>query len=146
MKNLRFSARIAAMASLVVLTALCLVTVSSATGYISKGDLAGNWKISLTGFTGCGNSTELATVNLNGAGVGTATLQTHGECGNSTETSQSFTITSLKTDGSGTAGLSCGSGCGWTFTIQVSADRSTMTLIDLTDVGNNFLGGIGIHQ
>lgn len=146
MKNLRAPVRIAVLALLGIVGALSLVKISSATGNVNKADLSGNWALSFVGVTGCGNSTELANVTLNAAGVGTATLKTHGQCGDSTVTGQTFTITSLTTNGSGTAGLSCGPSCGWTFTIQVSPDRSTMTLVDLTDTGTNFLSGVGVHQ
>jgi len=146
MKNLRHPVRIAVLAVVGIAAALCMVTVSHATGNVNKADLAGTWQLSFVGFTGCGQSTELATITLNATGAGTGSLQTHGQCGDSTVTGQTFTITSLKANGSGTAGLSCGASCGWTFTIQVSPDRSTMTLVDLTDVGNNFLSGVGIHQ
>jgi hypothetical protein len=139
------SARIALLVLLVAITVVSFVKSSKATGNISKGDLAGSWVLTAVGNTGCGISSELATISLTPAGTGTATLQTHGQCADSTLTGQSFTILSLKTNGEGTAGLSCGSGCGWTFTFQVSPDRSTMTLVDVTDPGN-FLSGTAVHQ
>jgi hypothetical protein len=137
--------RIALLAVFGMAAALSLVTVSHATGNVSKSDLSGTWQIVLGGFTGCGQSTELATITLNASGAGTGTLQTHGSCGDSSLTGQTFTVSSLKANGSGTAGLSCGTGCGWAFTIQVSPDRSTFNLVDITDPGN-FLEGTAIHQ
>ncbi len=145
MKHLSQPARIALLAVFGMAAALSLVTVSHATGNVSKSDLAGTWQIVLGGFTGCGQSTELATITLNATGAGTGTLQTHGSCGDSSLTGQTFTVSSLKANGSGTAGLSCGTGCGWAFTIQVSPDRSTFNLVDVTDPGN-FLEGTAIHQ
>lgn len=145
MKRLSQPVRIALLAVFGMAAALSLVTVSHATGNVSKSDLAGTWQIVLGGFTGCGQSTELATITLNATGAGTGTLQTHGSCGDSSLTGQTFTVSSLKANGSGTAGLSCGTGCGWAFTIQVSPDRSTFNLVDITDPGN-FLEGTAIHQ
>jgi len=145
MKHLSQPVRIALLAAFGMVAALSLVTVSHATGNVSKSDLAGNWQITLGGFTGCGQSTELATITLNANGAGTGTLQTHGSCGDSSLTGQTFTILSLKANGSGTAGLSCGTGCGWAFTIQVSPDRSTFNLVDISDPGN-YLEGSAIHQ
>lgn len=145
MKHLSQPVRIAVLAVFGMVAAISLVTVSFATGNVSKGDLAGTWQITLGGVTGCGQSTELANITLNSNGSGTGTLQTHGSCGDSSLTGQTFTISSLKTNGSGTAGLSCGTGCGWAFTIQVSPDRSTFNLVDVTDPGN-FLEGTAVHQ
>jgi len=145
MKSLRQPKRTAALAVFCVLTVVSLVTFSFATGNVTKGDLAGNWQITLGGLTGCGQSTELANINMNAAGTGTGSLSTHGTCGDSNLTAQSFTILSLNANGSGTAGLSCGTGCGWVFSIQVSADRSTFNLVDITDPGN-FLVGTAVHQ
>jgi hypothetical protein len=145
MRHLRHPVRIAMLALFATAAVLSVVKVSSATGVVNKADLQGNWQIVLGGFTGCGQSTEIANVTLNSSGSGTGTVKTHGNCGDSTETGQTFTINSLSTNGSGTAGLSCGPSCGWAFTIQVSPDRTTMNLVDLTDPGN-YLSGIAIHQ
>ena len=145
MQSLRQPRRVAALAACCLLTVISLITFSFATGNVSKGDLSGNWQITLGGVTGCGQSTELANMNLNASGAGSGSLQTHGTCGDSSLTGQTFTIMSLNANGSGTAGLSCGTGCGWLFSIQVSADRSTMNLVDITDPGN-FLTGTAVHQ
>jgi hypothetical protein len=51
----------------------------------------------------------------------------------------------LDSNGSGTAGLTCGAGCGFTFQIQVAPDRTVFNLVDVTDP-NNFLEGVAIHQ
>ena len=84
---------------------------------------------------------------LNSAGVSNAaTNKGHtAGCGDSVTTGNTFTITSLTANGTGTAGLTCGTGCGWTFAIQVAPDRSTFNLVDLTDP-NNFLEGVAVHQ
>ena len=145
MRHLSRSIRMAIVGGFALVAVLSVVKVSSATGVVNKADLSGNWQIVLGGFTGCGQSTEIANINLNSSGSGTGTVKTHGNCGDSTVTGQTFTINSLSSNGSGTAGLSCGPSCGWAFTIQVSPDRSQMSLVDLTDPGN-YLSGTAIHQ
>jgi hypothetical protein len=139
-------------ARLVLLFVLCLVTILSvpklikATGVIGKEDLSGTWTATLTGNTGCGISTSSVVISLSATGSGPATIQSHTSgCGNPTSTGQVFTITSLNSNGSGTAHLTCGSACGFTFDIQVSPDRATFSLVDVTDPGN-FLEGVAIHQ
>jgi hypothetical protein len=136
-----------AMLTVLMLSVMALfVKPSKATiGAITKADLFGNWQGTLVGFTGCGNSSELFNISMNAAGAGTGTLQTHGNCGDSSLTGQSFTILSLNANGTGTAGLSCGPGCGWLLAIQVSPDRSSMNLADVTDPGN-YLVGTAVHQ
>jgi len=147
MKNRRKFARLAIPVALCLIAALALVKSSSASiGNITKADLTGAWVVSLYAQTGCGVGTSQVNFTLNAAGVSTAaTNKLHNSCGDTTTTGNTFTITSLNTNGSGTAGLTCGVGCGWTFNIQVSPDRSTFTLVDLTDP-LNFLEGTAVHQ
>jgi len=142
---------------LVVLSVVAIVSVvtrSKATGVIGKEDLAGMWQATLTGDTGCGITTLLVTFTLNAAGTGPATIDGHTSfpqspqtpgCGDRINAGQRFTIESLSSNGSGTAGLSCGAGCGWNFHIQVSPDRTVFNLVDITDP-RNFLEGVAIHQ
>jgi hypothetical protein len=138
---------------LVVLVVLSLITVASlvklskATGTITKADLSGPWAMTVTGVTGCGETTMYVTFTLNSAGSGTSTQQGHSAaCGDNTG-SAPITITSLNPNGSGTANLSCGTGCGWDFTIQVSPDRSVFNLVDVSPANpGNFLEGVAIHQ
>lgn len=145
----RKSARIlAGLFSAVAVASLCHVTTSYATGTIGKEDLSGPWAITLIGDTGCGSTTMLATGTLDNNGLGTVTLHMHSSgCGNTT-TTEKFDISSMSSNGSGTAGLSCNnnSGCGWTFKIQVAPDRTVFNLVDITDVGNNRLQGVAVHQ
>jgi hypothetical protein len=134
--------------SAIVLASLGYVSTSNATGTVGREDLSGPWAITLIGDTGCGNTTMLATGSLDTTGKGTVTLHMHSSgCGNTT-TTEKFDILTLGGNGSGTAGLSCNNdiGCGWTFRIQVSPDRSVINLVDITDVGNNRLLGTAIHQ
>jgi hypothetical protein len=147
--NSRFPwARLAAFAGLGLVTVLSLPKITKATGAIVKADLVGPWQIALTGNTGCGSSALLFTGTLTANGSGTGTLVGHSTgCADSTSPGQTFTITSLNPNGSGTAGLTCGPGCGWNFTIQVSPDRSMFSLVDV-DPSNplNTPGGMAIHQ
>src|SRR5947209_593795 len=95
-------------------------------GNISKADLAGSWQIALiTTGGGCGNGTILATFTLNASGAATNGVEkSHSAgCSDGTVTGQTLTISALNTSGSGTAGMSCGANCGYTFAIQVSPDR-----------------------
>ena len=66
-------------------------------------------------------------------------------CGQAT-TTQTFQIISLNGNGSGVAGLTCGSGCGWTFNIQVSPNRQVINLVDVTDPAGNVLAGTAVKQ
>jgi hypothetical protein len=130
------------------IASLFQIGTSYATGTVNKEDLSGPWAITLIGDTGCGSTSMLATGTLDVNGKGTMTLHMHSAgCGNTT-TTEKFDILTMSANGSGTAGLSCNndSGCGWTFRIQVSADRSVFNLVDITDVGNNRLQGSAVHQ
>ena|ERR1700730_370146 len=143
-------------ARLVFLGILCLVIVASIVkrstatiGSINKADLSGPWQVTLIdSMPGCGISTERVNFTLNSSGLSTnATTVTHGSvCGDFTSTG-TFTITSLSSNGSGTAHLTVctNPGCEFTFSIQVSPDRSVFNLVDITDPGN-FWEGVAIHQ
>ena len=147
MKSRRSIARLFALVALSLFAVtITFVKTSHATGNITKSDLVGPWQVTLYSQGGCGVASNQVNFTLNGSGVGTATIKSHSAgCGDTTSSGNTFTVTSLSTNGSGTAGLTCGAGCGFTFTIQVSPDRSTFNLVDLTDP-NNFLEGVAIHQ
>ncbi len=85
---------------------------------------------------------------LNSAGVATNVSETgHSGCGDTTTTTNTLTISSLNPDGSGVAGLTCGPGCGYTFNIQVSPDRSTFNVVQVATFNpGNFQAGVAIHQ
>jgi len=132
-----------------VLSVLFVKPSSATIGLISKPDLTGSWQIALTGRTGCGLVSMLVNVTLDWTAKGTnAVIKTHGECGDSTVSAQTFQVlTLISSTGSGTANLSCGPGCGWNFNIQVSPDRSIFNLVDVDPVNpGNYLGGMAIHQ
>ena len=142
-----------ALKSLVVGTALAggmfAAQPSMATvGAISKLDMFGSWQLTLVGTTGCGPSAMLVNFALNSAGVANnATIVTHGQCGDSTVTGQTFTITSLGFNGAGTANLSCGVGCGWNLNFQLSPDRGSFNAVDVDPINpGNYIEGVGVHQ
>ncbi|MBV9265258.1 MAG: PASTA domain-containing protein [Acidobacteriaceae bacterium] len=108
--------------------------------------LAGQWQITIVGNTGCGQSSLLFTGNLNPSGTGTGTLTGSSGCRPfPTSSTQTFTITSLNAIGAGKAALSCGSGCGWNFDIQVKGDRQMFNLVDVTNGSGNVLAGTAVR-
>jgi hypothetical protein len=115
---------------------------------ITMADLQGKWAMTLTATTGCGNGTSYVTFRLNASGVGTARVQSHTSgCGDLVTTGLPITILSLNADGSGTAGLSCGTGCGWALTIQVAPDKNEFSVVDVDPTNpGNYLEGIAIRR
>ena len=144
----RQRARLTVAIALSVVALLAVAQRSKATGTITKADLSGPWAMTLIGNTGCGMSTMYVTFTLSTAGSGSATITSHSSgCGDSTSTAEPFTINTLSVNGSGTANLSCGAGCGWNLDIQVSSDRSIFNVVDVSPVNpGNFLQGVAIHQ
>jgi hypothetical protein len=139
---------------LILSVALSLITLfavsepSFATGNVVPADLAGNWQMTIIGETGCGFGTTLYTFTLNASGVATnVSGVSHSACGTGNFSGDSFTIQSLNANGSGTANLTCGIGCGWNLNVQVAPDRSTFTVIDVSAANpGNFIQGVAIHQ
>jgi hypothetical protein len=89
------------------------------------------------------------TLTLNSAGKATnASESLHTSLvGNSTLTGQTFTVLTPNADGSGTASLTgCGEGSGTCiFAIQISADRSTFNLVDVSD-SSSLWAGTAMHR
>jgi hypothetical protein len=115
---------------------------------IKLSHLKGPWQMTLTGNTSCGISTNLLNFTLNSKGSGSATMLSHTSgCGDIESTGVPFLIESLNSNGSGTANLSCGSGCGWEFNIQVNHDGTIFNLVDV-DPNNpgNYFEGTAIRQ
>jgi hypothetical protein len=133
----------AALALLITAIAVFPTASSAQSREISK--LAGPWQATLIGNTGCGLVSMLVNFTLNTSGMATdATITTHlsgpntGGCIDGTVTTgQTFTINSLNSNGSGTAGLSCGTGCGWVFQIQVASNHEVANLTDV-DTANPY--------
>jgi hypothetical protein len=115
-------------------------------------NLAGPWQAALVySNTGCGPASGLVNFTLDSTGTtNSATLVFHSGagpgCGDST-TTQTFTIQTLNPNGSGTAGLSCGVGCGWEFNIQVDRNRTMFNLVDVDPANpGNFVAGTAVRQ
>ena len=140
------AARVVFVAVFGLIILVSVAKVSRGTGVIGKEDLAGAWQATVVGDTGCGAGTIVINFVLNSAGTGPATLKGHSGCGNTTTTGQTFTIVTLNSNGSGTAGVSCGAACGFTFAIQVSPDRTVFNMADITDPIPNALAGVAVHQ
>ncbi len=131
---------VAAVASFPVISA-----AQSAKPEITIAKLAGSWQIALTGQTGCGQGSLLFVGTLNSSGVADGTMtQTFG-C-TSGSSSQTFQILTLNSSGTGTASLTCGSGCGWVFQIQVAPNKQVINLVDVTDPYPNDLTGTAVKQ
>jgi hypothetical protein len=137
-----------------LLPALLAALVTICTAVNARAQPIPSWQIALVGNTGC-SQTSLLFNGLNPiaapdpAGQALATGATYygtltgsSGCGSSSS-QQTFTITSLESNGFGTATLSCGSGCGWTFDIQVPPGGATFSLVDVVNGGNE-LAGTGI--
>lgn len=133
---------------LLVASFLLIKPSAASIGTITTSNLSGPWQMTLTGNTGCGLVSMLVNVTLNTKGVGTnAVIKTHGQCGDSVVSGQTFQVLTMNGNGSGTANLSCGAGCGWNFDIQVSPDRSIFNLVDVDPANpGNYIGGMAIHQ
>lgn len=147
MTTSRFFSR-PAFAALAIAIATAAVPMRSmaGVGQVTYADLYGNWSATLSGVTGCGPSAMQVAINLNNAGTGTATLTTHGQCGDSVLAGQTFKVLTLGTNGAGTANLSCGPGCGWNLRLQVAPDRQVMNLIDVDPVNpGNYIAGVAVH-
>jgi hypothetical protein len=149
MKNYCQLARLASFVVLSLVTVVAMSTPGSATGNIVKADLTGAWQMTIIGQTGCGFGTSIYSFTLDANGVSSnvrGSYHTAG-CGDGTFSGDAFTIVSLNPDGSGTAGLSCGSGCGWNLCIQVSPDRSTFNVVDVSSANpNNYIEGVAVHK
>jgi hypothetical protein len=137
-----------------VLSALALAAIgpeapSANAAGITIAQLKGSWQATLLwSGGGCGPSSGLLnfTFGLNGT-TSTATLVGHSAgCGNSS-TTQTFTVQSLRPNGSGTANLSCGRACGWQLIIQVDPTATIFNLVDVDPANpGNFVEGTAIKQ
>jgi len=111
--------------------------------------LAGPWQATLLwSGSGCGDMSGLVNFTLDKTGAtDAAVLTTHSGCGDSTLTGQTFVIQTLEPNGSGTANLSCGTGCGWNLNIQVSRNGQMFNLVDVSPANpGNYVAGTAIRQ
>jgi hypothetical protein len=127
-----------------------LVKLAYAKEPLSVAHLAGPWQAALIwSGSGCGPASGLVNFTLDSNGTtntGKLVFHTAG-CGDSILSNQTFTVQTLNPDGSGTANLSCGAGCGWEFNIQVDRDRNIFNLTDVDPANpGNFVAGTAIRQ
>jgi hypothetical protein len=135
-------ARLAFLVALTLITLVSVVIPSAAEDgkvahpAVKLANLAGPWQATLGGVGTCGNVSFVITFTLNSSGVGSnVDVFYHTEtCGDGENTNQVFNITSLNSDGSGTAEWS-GVGGTNTFSIQVSSNHQVFNLVDITDSG-----------
>lgn len=144
------------------LSLVCLILLAIPLGKVAKAaheqdgiriaDLAGSWQAALLwSGSGCGPASGVLNFTLDTSGsTNSATLTGHAGaapgCGDQV-TTQTFTIQTLNADGSGTAGLTCGVGCGWELTIQVDRSRNLFNMVDVDPANpGNFVEGTAIRQ
>lgn len=115
---------------------------------VSISQMAGTWRMTFSGFTGCGLVSMLMDVTLAADGTSTnGTLTQHGQCGDVVLTGQAFRIETLASNGAGTAAMGCGEGCGWNLTIQVSRNRQMFNIVDVAPVNpGNYISGTAVRQ
>lgn len=128
-----------------------ILTVKASEG-LTIARLAGNWRLSFAGITGCGYGTQVSDFALNSSGVGTipagsSAFHTAG-CGDGVSTAQTeFLVQTLNSDGTGTGNLSCGPGCGWNLILQVSQDGKVISFTDVDSLNpGNFVSGTVIKK
>src|SRR3954466_3353355 len=109
--------------------------------------LKGTWFATLSGVTGCGTTTYVATFTLDATGNGTQTSATEhtAGCGDIDQSGQSAQVQSLSSNGSGFVALGCGVGCGFGFNIQVSRDHNSFNM-GPQPVTGNYLAGISLRR
>jgi Tfp pilus assembly protein PilX len=145
----RQSGRLASLVALMLVTLLSVAIPAAAQSgpkAVTLANLAGSWKTTIVGQGSCGIGAEVLVFTLNSTGSATDVAYTAHtvECGNQQFTDQLFTITSLSSDGSGTAEVNI-NGAVRNFTVQVSPNHQVFSLVDVTDVGH-YQAGTGILQ
>jgi hypothetical protein len=107
----------------------------------------GTWTATLSGYTGCGETTLTTTFTLNRTGNGTQTSAVEHTlgCGDIDQTGQVAQIQVLNADGSGFIAFGCGAGCGFGFNIQVARNKQVFNLGPQLVTGN-FLAGVAVHK
>lgn len=110
--------------------------------------LAGHWQLTMIGVTGCGNSAGIVYIDLGSNGVGTTTSRGHSSgCPDGAGSPSQFIVQSLSPNGSGTANLGCGTGCGWQLIIQVSKNGEMFNYVDVDPANpGNYVEGTAVKQ
>lgn len=140
-----FTKRMPLLAAALLLS--CVAGSNVADAGVTKGQMAGAWTAVLSGNTGCGATSMYVTFSLNLLGNGTASIQQHSTgCADSTTIGNAISINTLNARGRGTASLSCGTGCGWLFKIQVADGAKSFILTDVEPTNPaNTPTGMAIH-
>jgi hypothetical protein len=123
-----------------------LASAADKNALVTIAQLAGSWKAAINTTADCGTGLHVLVFTLNEKGSATDVADTFNttECGRGEHTDQTFTITSLSSDGSGTATYS-NAGLPLTLTIQVSPNKDVFNLADTTDAGQ-YWGGTAVKQ
>jgi hypothetical protein len=108
---------------------------------ITVANLAGSWQVAINTNAGCGAGVHLLVFTLNSQGSATDVNDTYNttECGQGSIPDQTFTITSLNSDGTGTATYS-NAGDTLTLSIQVSGNKQVFNLADTANSGQYWAG------
>jgi hypothetical protein len=120
----------------------------STAGNITKTNLAGPWQVAIGAEDDGGCYTSLTfNFKLNAKAIASkVTLAGHSCDGPGVPPLVStFTVLTLNADGSGTANFHCGVSCDIPFNIQISPDRSFMSLVSVEGLGDFWIG-TGIPQ
>jgi hypothetical protein len=150
MNSRRQSGRLACLVALMLVTLLSVTIPAAAQDVpqpeVTLANLAGSWKTTIVGQGSCGIGAEVLVFTLNSTGAATDVDYTAHtvKCGDQQFTDQRFTITSLSSDGSGTAEVNI-NGAVRNFTIQVSRNHQVFSLVDVTDA-SHYQAGTGILQ
>jgi hypothetical protein len=130
-----------------VLAAAAAATLAMAQPSYAATSLSGPWQMAISGNTGCGLTSMLVDVTLDSTGFGNnAVVKTHGQCGDSVVSGQTFQILSI-TGRTAKANLSCGPGCGWNLDVQIAPGYSIFNLADVDPVNpNNYLAGTAVRR
>ena len=137
------SARLATLAALALITFVSAIAPGAAQEVkprspIAVANLAGTWQVAIELNGGCGVGSKVVIFTLNASGTGPASYEANTlECGPGSGTG-TMTITSLKSDGSGTAVLSLN--FVGNFDIQVSPNGQVMNMVEVADTGNYDVG------
>jgi hypothetical protein len=144
-KHLRLLSAVAV--AVIVVVGITSHRVKADTTSLTIWGLAGNWRMSFAGITGCGYGTQVSDIVLSSTGVGTigagnSKYHTAG-CGDGVTTIPTeFVVQTLNSDGTGTGNLSCGPGCGWNLLLQVSHNGEVISFTDVDPVNpGNFVSG-----
>jgi hypothetical protein len=151
MTNYRRIRQIATFPSALLALTLTVVPFSasqeSSQPLVTKAQMAGTWTATLSGYTGCGETTLTTTFTLDSAGKGTqssAVEHTLG-CGDINQTGQVAQLQALNAAGRGFIAFGCGAGCGFGFNIQVARNQQVFNLGPQL-VRGNFLAGVAVRK